>query len=106
MTKSVVRDLHLEGIFSFFHSGAVEEFWVGCKYFNTPFLMFWEGHEHKIQYTSIDIIRELFTFAARLNIVYPMLFKLTNTNAKRYTHCGVLEFVADEGKVFIPHWVS
>ncbi|XP_046840487.1 ubiquitin recognition factor in ER-associated degradation protein 1-like [Xenia sp. Carnegie-2017] len=41
----------------------------------------------------------------RLNIVYPMLFKLTNNNAKRYTHCGVLEFVADEGKVFIPHWM-
>jgi hypothetical protein len=34
-----------------------------------------------------------------------MLFKLTNTNAGRSTHCGVLEFVADEGKVFIPHWV-
>ena len=35
-----------------------------------------------------------------------MLFKLTNTNAKRSTHCGVLEFVADEGKVYLPHWVS
>ena len=35
----------------------------------------------------------------RLNIVYPMLFKLTNTAANRTTHCGVLEFVADEGKV-------
>ena len=35
----------------------------------------------------------------RLNIVYPMLFKLTNTASSRTTHCGVLEFVADEGKV-------
>ena len=35
----------------------------------------------------------------RLNIVYPMLFKLTNMSANRTTHCGVLEFVADEGKV-------
>ena len=35
----------------------------------------------------------------RLNIVYPMLFKLTNTASNRTTHCGVLEFVADEGKV-------
>ena len=34
----------------------------------------------------------------RLNIVYPMLFKLTNKKTKRETHCGVLEFVADEGK--------
>ncbi|RWS19270.1 ubiquitin fusion degradation protein 1-like protein, partial [Leptotrombidium deliense] len=41
----------------------------------------------------------------RLNIVYPMLFKLTNTNAQRVTHCGVLEFVADEGKVYLPYWM-
>jgi len=45
-------------------------------------------------------------FVARLNIVYPMLFKLTNRRANRSTHCGVLEFVADEGKAFIPHWVN
>lgn len=41
----------------------------------------------------------------RLNIVYPMLFKLTNQKTARITHCGVLEFVADEGKVYLPYWV-
>ena len=41
----------------------------------------------------------------RLNIVYPMLFKLTNTNQNRITHCGVLEFVADEGKCYMPYWM-
>jgi len=41
----------------------------------------------------------------RLNIVYPMLFKLTNRRGNRNTHCGVLEFVADEGKVYIPYWM-
>lgn len=41
----------------------------------------------------------------RLNIVYPMLFKLTNKKADRVTHCGVLEFVADEGKVYLPYWL-
>jgi hypothetical protein len=35
-----------------------------------------------------------------------MIFKLTNKKMKRVTHCGVLEFVADEGKVYLPHWVS
>ena len=40
---------------------------------------------------------------ARLNISYPMLFKLSNKN--RSTHCGVLEFVAEEGRIYIPHWV-
>jgi len=41
----------------------------------------------------------------RLNIVYPMLFKLTNRKTDRVTHCGVLEFVADEGKVYLPYWM-
>lgn len=41
----------------------------------------------------------------RLNINYPMLFKLTNKKTSRVTHCGVLEFVADEGKVYLPLWV-
>ncbi|KAK8772328.1 hypothetical protein V5799_024430, partial [Amblyomma americanum] len=43
---------------------------------------------------------------ARLNIVYPMLFKLTNKKSNRETHCGVLEFVADEGKVYLPYWMQ
>jgi len=41
----------------------------------------------------------------RLNIVYPMLFKLSNKRNQRTTHCGVLEFVADEGKIYIPYWM-
>lgn len=41
----------------------------------------------------------------RLNIVYPMLFKLTNPRTRQVTHCGVLEFVADEGKIYLPYWV-
>ncbi|KAA0191081.1 hypothetical protein HAZT_HAZT009422 [Hyalella azteca] len=41
----------------------------------------------------------------RLNVEYPMLFKLTNHRSKRVTHCGVLEFVADEGKIYIPYWM-
>lgn len=41
----------------------------------------------------------------RLNIVYPMLFKLFNVKQGRHTHCGVLEFVADEGKCYLPHWM-
>ena len=40
----------------------------------------------------------------RLSIEYPMLFKLVNITKNRITHCGVLEFVADEGKVYLPYW--
>jgi len=42
----------------------------------------------------------------RLNIEYPMLFKLINKKSDRITHSGVLEFVADEGKIYIPYWVG
>ncbi|XP_064424084.1 ubiquitin recognition factor in ER-associated degradation protein 1 isoform X2 [Latimeria chalumnae] len=42
---------------------------------------------------------------SRLNITYPMLFKLVNKNSDRMTHCGVLEFVADEGICYLPHWM-
>lgn len=41
----------------------------------------------------------------RLNINYPMLFKLSNKRSNRQTHCGVLEFIADEEKIYIPYWV-
>lgn len=34
-----------------------------------------------------------------------MLFRIEGTNSKRSTHCGVLEFVAEEGVVYMPHWV-
>jgi ubiquitin fusion degradation protein 1 len=42
----------------------------------------------------------------RLHITYPMLFELFNGQAERTTHCGILEFIAEEGKVYLPHWVS
>ncbi|GMS96190.1 hypothetical protein PENTCL1PPCAC_18365 [Pristionchus entomophagus] len=41
----------------------------------------------------------------RLNIQYPMLFKLTNTRNGSSTHCGVLEFSAEEGKAYLPQWL-
>jgi ubiquitin fusion degradation protein 1 len=41
---------------------------------------------------------------ARLQISYPMLFEL-RTQSGKTTHCGVLEFTAAEGNVYIPHWM-
>ncbi|KAL5816965.1 hypothetical protein ACOSQ3_025343 [Xanthoceras sorbifolium] len=42
---------------------------------------------------------------ASLHIEYPMLFELSNTSAERVTHCGVLEFIADEGLIYLPYWM-
>lgn len=44
-----------------------------------------------------------FDTLARLQVDYPMLFKLTAGN--HVTHCGVLEFTAEEGCVYIPFWM-
>jgi ubiquitin fusion degradation protein 1 len=34
-----------------------------------------------------------------------MLFELTNGAAEKATNAGVLEFIAEEGKVYLPHWL-
>lgn len=40
-----------------------------------------------------------------MNVQYPMLFELQNPNTSQLTHCGVLEFTAEEGNVYIPYWM-
>lgn len=46
-----------------------------------------------------------FDTLARLQVDYPMLFRLTCTTGDRSTHCGVLEFTAEEGTCYIPFWM-
>jgi ubiquitin fusion degradation protein 1 len=42
----------------------------------------------------------------RLHITYPMLFELINGKEDgKKTHAGVLEFIAEEGKIYLPFWV-
>ncbi|KAF2567028.1 hypothetical protein F2Q68_00027181 [Brassica cretica] len=45
------------------------------------------------------------TFAASLHIDYPMLFELRNAGSERVSHCGVLEFIAEEGMIYMPYWM-
>lgn len=35
-----------------------------------------------------------------------MLFKLVNGAEKKHSHAGVLEFIAEEGRVYLPQWVN
>lgn len=46
-----------------------------------------------------------FDTLARLQVDYPMLFRLTSSTEGRTTHCGVLEFTAEEGTCYIPFWM-
>ncbi|CAG8081276.1 unnamed protein product [Penicillium salamii] len=41
----------------------------------------------------------------RLHITYPMMFELHNGAKDRSTHAGVLEFIAEEGKIYLPFWL-
>lgn len=45
-----------------------------------------------------------FDTLARLQVDYPMLFRL-NAESGQKTHCGVLEFTAEEGTCYIPFWM-
>ena len=38
----------------------------------------------------------------RLHITYPMVFELINGVAGKSTHAGVLEFIAEEGRIYLP----
>ena len=42
---------------------------------------------------------------ARMQVEYPMLFELKNPITGKRTHCGVLEFSAEEGRCYIPFWM-
>ncbi|XP_057956698.1 uncharacterized protein LOC131149919 [Malania oleifera] len=42
---------------------------------------------------------------ASLHVDYPMLFEINNLSAGRVSHCGVLEFIADEGLMYLPYWM-
>ncbi|XP_020219356.1 ubiquitin fusion degradation protein 1 homolog isoform X1 [Cajanus cajan] len=42
---------------------------------------------------------------AFLRIDYPMMFELRNGASERVSHCGVLEFIADEGTIYMPYWM-
>lgn len=46
-----------------------------------------------------------FDTLARLQVDYPMLFRLESSDKGTATHSGVLEFTAEEGSCYIPFWM-
>ena len=43
---------------------------------------------------------------SQLHVQWPLMMELVNGEKDLYTHAGVLEFVAEEGRAYIPQWVS
>jgi ubiquitin fusion degradation protein 1 len=39
------------------------------------------------------------------NSTNPMIFRITAERSERVTHVGVIEFTAEEGKCYMPHWL-
>ncbi|KAK1740752.1 ubiquitin fusion degradation protein 1 family protein [Skeletonema marinoi] len=60
---------------------------------------------HLEQGDKILLPPSAFDVLARLQVDYPMLFQLQNPNRGTLTHCGVLEFTAEEGSCVIPFWM-
>lgn len=42
---------------------------------------------------------------SRLHVQWPIMLELNNGATGKHTHAGVLEFVAEEGRAYIPQWV-
>lgn len=36
---------------------------------------------------------------------WPLMFRLFNSKTQRKTHCGIMEFIADEGCAYLPYWM-
>ncbi|KAJ9149872.1 Ubiquitin fusion degradation protein [Pleurostoma richardsiae] len=42
---------------------------------------------------------------SKLHVQWPLLMELTNGEKGKHTHAGVLEFVAEEGRAYLPQWM-
>ncbi|KAJ4307047.1 ubiquitin fusion degradation protein [Collariella sp. IMI 366227] len=42
---------------------------------------------------------------SRLHVQWPIMLELINGATSKHTHAGVLEFVAEEGRAYIPQWM-
>ncbi|RYO93434.1 hypothetical protein DL766_000824 [Monosporascus sp. MC13-8B] len=42
---------------------------------------------------------------SQLHVQWPLMMELVNGEKDRYTHAGVLEFVAEEGRAYLPQWM-
>lgn len=74
---------------------------------NTYFRVMLPGNERKeLNYGGKIILpASALEKLTRMHIEYPMMFELVNGKKQTMTHAGVLEFVAEEGKAYLPHWV-
>lgn len=42
---------------------------------------------------------------SKLHVQWPLLMEMINGEKGKQSHAGVLEFIAEEGRAYIPQWV-
>ncbi|KAL2112465.1 hypothetical protein VUR80DRAFT_7462 [Thermomyces stellatus] len=42
---------------------------------------------------------------SKLHVQWPLLLEIVNGEKGKHSHAGVLEFVAEEGRAYLPHWM-
>lgn len=42
---------------------------------------------------------------SKMHVQWPIMMELVNGVVGKHTHAGVLEFIAEEGRAYIPQWV-
>lgn len=59
-----------------------------------------QGDKILLPQSALDVL-------VRQQIEYPMMFQISNKNPSinLSTHCGVMEFSAEEGLCYLPHWL-
>ena len=60
------------------------------------------GRENLEEGDKILLPPSAFEQLSRMEVDYPMLFRISNDSLGRTTHCGVLEFTAEEVAVTCP----
>ena len=80
----------------------------GPQVFETEYGVFsvaMSGREGLEEGDKILLPPSAFDTLSRMVIDYPILFELTNEPLGKSTHCGVLEFTAEEGRCYMPFWM-
>eukprot|EP01138_Halocafeteria_seosinensis_P006991 gb/GECG01007149.1/.p1 GENE.gb/GECG01007149.1/~~gb/GECG01007149.1/.p1 ORF type:complete len:421 (+),score=49.41 gb/GECG01007149.1/:1-1263(+) len=63
------------------------------------------GKDDKERGDKVILPESKFQTLTMMQVQWPIQFKVSNENLQRYTHVGVLEFTAPEGRVYVPHWI-
>ncbi|EXB37440.1 Ubiquitin fusion degradation protein 1-like protein [Morus notabilis] len=67
--------------------------------------MSFSGQHHLENGNKIILPISALDLLSSMTIEYPMLFQIVNPSARKISHCGVMEFSAEEGEVFLPSWL-